>query len=92
MQTRPGLADELAARARLPRERAQEILDTLVRIDAAPVEADPVVELIERAERHPLGLDFLANGHVESVAITFGTHAFRVEEARSHLARRPPAR
>jgi hypothetical protein len=41
--------------------------------------------LIEAALRHPLGVDYLRNGHLGSVAITFGCHAFTVVAARDFL-------
>lgn len=49
-------------------------------IDAAD---DPeVLELIDRAGNHPLGTDFLVHGCLESVAASFGVHAFLVDKAR----------
>jgi len=44
-----------------------------------------VASLIEDARRHPLGLEFLAEGELGSVAVTFGVHAFTVDAARSRL-------
>ena len=43
-------------------------------------------DLIERAKSHELGLEFLINGSLDAVAVTFGVHAFVVDEARDHLA------
>lgn len=53
--------------------------------------ADPaaVESLLAAAKAHPLGLDYLANGFLGSVAATFGVHAFVVEEARRRLGDRP---
>ena len=52
----------------------------------APSEEE-VDHLIARAKAHPLGVRFLLDGHLGSVAITFGTHAFTVDAARDRLAR-----
>lgn len=47
--------------------------------------------LIRAAGRHPLGVDYLINGHLGTVAITFGCHAFTVVAARDRLAARDAA-
>lgn len=49
--------------------------------------ADPhlVDDLIARARKHPLGLEFLLSGFLASVAIALGAHAFTVEAARERL-------
>jgi hypothetical protein len=57
-----------------------------------PLPVDPedpsvVDQLIARAKRHPLGLEFLASGFLASVAIGLGAHAFTVEAARRRLKR-----
>jgi hypothetical protein len=44
-----------------------------------------VEALIEAARKHPLGLEFLLNGDLSSVAATFQAHAFTVDAAREHL-------
>ncbi|MGE5359868.1 MAG: hypothetical protein ACM3NQ_12695 [Bacteroidales bacterium] len=44
-----------------------------------------VDDLIAQAAAHPLGIDFLMNGQVGAVAVTFGCHAFTVEAARERL-------
>jgi hypothetical protein len=46
--------------------------------------SDPraVDDLIARARKHALGLEFLRDGYLGSVAAEFGTHAFTVEAAR----------
>lgn len=49
-----------------------------------PTDAD-VTALIAAAIRHPLGLDYLLQGHLGTVAITFETHAFTVVAARDRL-------
>ncbi len=55
------------------------------------VSDDPQVnELIDRAESHPLGTDFLVHGCLESVAATFGVHAFVVDKARESFPPPPP--
>jgi hypothetical protein len=46
-----------------------------------------VAALIRAAGNHPLGVDFLLKGHLGSVAIIFGCHAFTVVAARDELAR-----
>lgn len=50
--------------------------------DPAP---QKVEELIVAARNHPLGIEFLLEGDLSSVAITFGAHAFTVEAARETL-------
>ncbi len=47
---------------------------------------DEVRELITRAEAHDLGVRFLQRGAQDSVAATFGVHAFVVDAARKHLS------
>jgi hypothetical protein len=44
-----------------------------------------VEALIAAAEKHPLGTEFLIEGHLGTVAITFKAHAFTVEAARHRL-------
>lgn len=44
-----------------------------------------VEELIAAADKHPLGKEFLLEGDLGAVAITFETHAFTVEAARDRL-------
>ncbi len=44
-----------------------------------------IERLIASARSHPLGLPFLLDGHLGSVAVTFGAHAFDVEAARERL-------
>ncbi len=48
--------------------------------------AEDVRRLIELARRHPLGLDFLREGDLGSVAATFRAHAFTVDAARARLS------
>ncbi len=54
--------------------------------------AADVSDLIRAAGNHPLGLDFLIRGHLGSVAITFGCHAFTVVAARDRLTDSSPGR
>lgn len=59
-------------------------------VPPGPGVADPrdpaaVAELVEKAKAHPLGLDYLRQGHLGSVAATFETHAFTVLAARDLL-------
>jgi hypothetical protein len=86
MEPRPGLVNELAARAHLPRDTARDVLDVLNEIDQGRPRQDDVEQLIERARHHALGLSFLLEGNLECVAITFRTHVFHVEDARRRLA------
>ena len=51
--------------------------------------AEQVLDLIQRAERHELGRDFLVQGAPDAVAATFGVHAFLVDAARDHMAGGP---
>jgi len=47
--------------------------------------AKQVQDLINAAHSHPLGLEFLLEGDLAAVAVTFGAHAFTVEAARDQL-------
>jgi hypothetical protein len=47
--------------------------------------------LVRAASEHPLGVDYLLNGHLGTVAITFGCHAFTVAAARDQLVARRAA-
>jgi hypothetical protein len=51
----------------------------------SPTDPRVVDELIERARKHPLGVDFLSNGYLDSVAAGLDAHAFTVEAARERL-------
>jgi hypothetical protein len=57
-------------------------------------EPDPadVDDLLRAAGQHPLGLNYLRDGHLGTVAITFGCHAFTVVAARDRLTRSDRAR
>lgn len=57
------------------------------RRSADPRDPRVVEELIERAKRHPLGVEFLSKGYIDSVAAGLETHAFTVEAARERLRR-----
>ncbi|MBC8310061.1 MAG: hypothetical protein H8E83_06080 [Planctomycetes bacterium] len=46
-----------------------------------------ILSLIDRAKSHDLGVEFLTNGALDAVAMTFGVHAFVVDAARDELAR-----
>ena len=48
---------------------------------------EDVDQLIDRAREHPLGIDFLQKGMLDSVAAIFGVHAFVVDSARDKLRR-----
>ncbi|MCE9584833.1 MAG: hypothetical protein K8T20_20270 [Planctomycetes bacterium] len=51
----------------------------------SPTDPRVVDELIERAKKHPLGVEFLSRGYLDSVAAGLETHAFTVEAARERL-------
>jgi hypothetical protein len=53
-------------------------------LDFHPTDTE-VDALIARASADSLGVDFLVNGELGSVAIWFGTHAFTVVAARERL-------
>lgn len=50
-----------------------------------PCNPDLVDALIARAKRHPLGIEFLLDGGLATVAIALDAHAFTVEAARVRL-------
>jgi hypothetical protein len=53
---------------------------------ASYVPSIPEIEaLIAAAEKHPLGVEFLLEGDLGAVAISFGAHAFTVDAARQRL-------
>ena len=54
---------------------------------ARPYQPTPkeVGDLVRRAAVHPLGSDFLLHGSPDSVAATFGVHAFVVDAARKTM-------
>jgi hypothetical protein len=49
-----------------------------------------IEELISTARDHPLGVTFLLDGDLGSVAATFEAHAFTVEAARDRLQNTDP--
>ena len=91
----PTLVDELALRTGVSRSDAEALLAALGQL--APERLPPpaqylpdsreVQALIAAAEKHPLGIEFLLDGDLSSVAITFQVHAFSVDAARQHLKR-----
>lgn len=56
-------------------------------VRSAPTEKE-VDDLIAAASAHPLGVRFLVEGHLGSVATVFRTHAFTVDAARERLRER----
>ena len=56
-----------------------------------PPAAADVAALVDRATKHPLGVDFLLRGAPDAVAVTFGVHAFVVDAARDALRGTPRA-
>lgn len=53
--------------------------------DGQAPRGNEVDSLIDRARTHPLGIDFLERGMLDSVAAIFGVHAFVVDSARDKL-------
>ncbi len=58
----------------------------------AAIARDALESLIEEARAHEFGLEFFVKGATETVAITFGVHAFVVDAARELLSAPPDAR
>ena len=44
-----------------------------------------IAKLMQQVSEHPLGRNFLVDGALDSVAATFGVHAFVVDAARESL-------
>ena len=61
------------------------------RMHVRPLHYEPtsteVDALISAAAQHPLGLEYLRDGSLESVAVMFRAHAFTVVAARERLVR-----
>lgn len=55
-----------------------------VRLDRPPSPQE-IDDLIVRASAHPLGIEFLKGGLLDSVAAIFQVHAFVVDGARERL-------
>lgn len=68
-----------------PGEQATPERQAEVPCEARTVTKEEIAELLQKASDHPLGIDFLRTGYLETVATTFGVHAFVVEEARRRL-------
>lgn len=51
--------------------------------------ASEITNLMRQATNHPLGKKFLVEGSLDSVAATFGVHAFVVDAARESLNAMP---
>ncbi len=63
-----------------------EQVETLARRSgASPVRAHAVGAVIDEAEHHPLGVQFLMEGSLEAVAIMYHAHPAAVEDARRWL-------
>lgn len=88
----PELIRELSTRAGISPGAARAVVEALGALRASPAApADPrdpaaVDALLAAARRHPLGLEFLADGFLGSVAAAFHVHAFTVEAARERLS------
>lgn len=90
---------ELSVRSGVAEREAGEVLDALLELvrqgrvpedillspGPSPSDTPLVDELIERARLHPLGVEFLRDGFLGSVAAEFGAHALTVEAARLRL-------
>lgn len=87
-------AEVLRALRELMLEGVVDAKALLVPVDSIRDPEDPglVDQLIARAKKHPLGIEFLASGFLASVAIALGAHAFTVEAARRRLAREAEVR
>ena len=48
-----------------------------------------IAQLMQQVTAHPLGKNFLIEGSLDSVAATFGVHAFVVDAARESLRGSP---
>ena len=86
------LADVVHQAHATPDELLHALLGADEPFHAHPIDPrDPAVvaDLVEKAKAHPLGLDYLKNGHLGSVAVTFETHAFTVLAARERLSSTP---
>ncbi len=59
--------------------------DTMGQPEAFQAREHEVAALIGAAKAHPLGTEFLIDGHLEAVAVTFQVHAFTVDAARRVL-------
>ena len=51
--------------------------------------ASEIAKLMQQAADHPLGKKFLVEGSLDSVAATFGVHAFVIDAARESLNAMP---
>lgn len=83
-----GTLATLPVRARTaPAGRDAESLTTAsaVRTPCYAPTAGNIEALIAAASRHPLGIEFLLNGDLCAVAVTFQTHAFTVDAARQRI-------
>lgn len=58
------------------------------RPSSPPPSASRPADVIDQAEQHPLGVQFLLCAPLETVAISFGVHPDLVSAARAHLADR----
>ena len=89
---------ELSHKTGLPQSAAEAVLRALremmhdglvnMRLPIAKNDLEDVAlvdDVIARARRHPLGIEFLLDGHLAAVAISLQAHAFTVEAARARL-------
>lgn len=97
----PVMIARLAERTGMRRSDVEVVLQELTALDANPAAApvpgrespiavyqtteEEITALIVAAGRHRLGTEFLLTGHLGTIAIMFGVHAFTVEAARLRL-------
>jgi hypothetical protein len=80
------IAEVRAAKARASGStRPADGIEPAAQETATPETAASVEELVQRALEHPLGVRFLLDGPMETVAITLRAHVFLVLEARDML-------
>ena len=65
--------------------RHSNVIEPVAPEPATPETATSLEELVQRALEHPLGIRFLLDGPMETVAITLRAHVFLVLEARDML-------
>lgn len=75
----------LVSEAMSPFTPAPRPMETPAFLEHHPTSERAVEALIVAAKDHPLGTEFLVDGHLEAVAVTFQVHAFTVDAARRAL-------
>lgn len=99
MKKEADLLEEVSRKASVPVTAVRAVVDALrdearngrdllhAREGGLQSYTDPLAvdELIARAQKHRLGIEFLLDGYLGSVAAEFEAHAFTVEAARAKL-------